>query len=305
MRPLFVGGAGRSGTTLLADLLGARSDHLVLPETSYMADLVRLGFATAQPQTAAGLEAVSKHPKFKALTIETPTVETVNEPSLRGIYHYILTRYAAAVGKSPPSVWIDHTPHNVMLGKTLLDHIPDARLIHLVRDGRAVAASLIPLDWGPANAHTAARFWMRALAFGLALETAYPTRVLRVRYEDLVRAPEATLRRICTFAEVDFVPAMLQGGGFRLPATTAKQHALVGKPPDPSRIEAWRTTLPASEIEIFESQVGSLLELLGYEPVYGPAARRPTLLRSLYFSAEHLVRDLGINRRQRRRRLRT
>src|SRR5262249_378723 len=148
-------------------------------------------------------------------------------------------------------------------------HFPDAKFIHIVRDGRAVAASMLPLDWGPNEIFTAARSWQRQLSYGFIAAAALgPERLLNIRYEDLVEMPEQTMRRIASFLDIEFVPGMLSSTGLKLPKFTRYQHQLIGAPPQLERVESWRRTLSRREIEIFESVVGDLLPLLGYQPVF-------------------------------------
>ena len=64
-----------------------------------------------------------------------------------------------------------------------------------------MAASLLPLDWGPNNTLHAAEYWLAHTAPGLAAESELGAeRVLRVKYEDLVSQPESALQRIASFA---------------------------------------------------------------------------------------------------------
>ena len=81
-----------------------------------------------------------------------------------------------------------------------------------------------------------------------------------------------------------------------------QQHALVGKPPDASRAEAWRKTLSPRQVELFEAEVRALLPILGYEPVYGETPRPMRPWSALWFQARHLTRDLVTTRLRRRSR---
>src|SRR5688572_5775862 len=169
MRAVFIGGAGRSGTTLLGDLLGAHPAHVCTPETSYKIELVRHGW-DRDGDLPRGLAAVRAHPKFRDLGVELPEVRI---PSLPELMVPLVTAYAGSTDKEA-RIWIDHTPSNLAIGGVLLEQFAGSVLVHLVRDGRAVAASVIPLDWGPNDVIGAAFSWIRSLALGLALETRYP-----------------------------------------------------------------------------------------------------------------------------------
>jgi hypothetical protein len=172
----------------------------------------------------------------------------------------------------------------------------------LVRDGRGVAASVLPLDWGPNDVLRAADYWMARCAVGLAAELQLgPDRVMRVRYEDLLANPEKTLRGIATFAGLDYEPAMARGTGHWPNRYNERQHRLVGQPPDQSRAESWQQSLTPRQIEIFESAAGEFLETLGYQPEYGIHAQpaRPSEILGMKFGG--VVKWVRNNLRRRRR----
>ena len=106
--------------------------------------------------------------------------------------------------------------------------------------------------------------------------------MLRVRYEDLIQAPETALRDICSFLDLEYQPQMIKGSGFKVPRYQDKQHALIGKEPDKNRINAWEKSLTPRQIEIFESIAGELLLSLGYVLQYEGRAKKMNIF-------EHIV----------------
>src|SRR5262245_24858532 len=130
MRAVFIGGAGRSGTTLLGDLLGAHPSHVCTPETSYKIELVRHGWDRADGDLTGGLAVVREHPKFRDLGIALPAIAT---PSLPELMTPLVTAYAAATDKPGATIWIDHTPSNLAIGGVLLEQFAGSKLVHLVR----------------------------------------------------------------------------------------------------------------------------------------------------------------------------
>jgi hypothetical protein len=198
---------------------------------------------------------------------------------------------------------VDHTPANIRCGATLLEQFPEAKLIHVVRDGRAVSASILPLDWGPNTIDEAAHNWMQRLAVALAAESYLGhDRIMRVRYEDVVRDPDRVLRTVCAHVGIDFQSQMTEGDGFDSPAYTARQHTLVGRRPDASRIDAWKSCLTERQIEIFESIAGELLSYLGYDLCFGYRARRMTRMERRLGLIRGYCRKKFINRFRLRRR---
>jgi hypothetical protein len=98
--------------------------------------------------------------------------------------HGILDPIATAAGAK---AWVDMNPGNVFRGRELLLMFPNMRLVHSVRDGRDVAASVVPLPWGPNDLDTALDWWARRIerAFA-ACDDMPPERVLVVQMENLV-----------------------------------------------------------------------------------------------------------------------
>jgi len=194
------------------------------------------------------------------------------------------------------AIWIDHTPENVNYAAVLLELFPRARVVHIVRDGRAVANSILPLDWGPNTIVEAAPWWQANVREGLALEGLLPReQIVRVKYEDLVRAPEETVRRLCRELDLAYEPRMLRADGFQPPGYTASQHELIGRRPDPERATRWKKTLAPRQVEMFESLAGDLLGQLGYPLIYGPQARPPTFLERGAAELKELARGDIVN----------
>jgi hypothetical protein len=199
-------------------------------------------------------------------------------------------------------VWIDHTPKNALYTATLFRTFPEAKMIHIVRDGRAVAASILPLDWGPNEIEPAARFWAGRLAYGLIAESCWPDKVFRVHYEDLVQGPEVTLQKLCTVLDLTYDPAMNQTAGFQVPQYTAQQHALIGQVPDRSRVSGWEKQLTPRQVEIFEYTTGDLLEMLGYRPKFGLQAKKVSRRESLVAGIRELYKKEFANRQRKQKR---
>lgn len=279
---------------MLGSMLGAHPACLVVPESQFIVDLLREPLP--EPFDAAMVATrLVEHFRFRTWEVDVAPPagsEAAEIPSYRALIEWFVARYGERVDRPAREVWIEHSPWNAQYAETLLEHFPDARLIHLVRDGRAVAASVMKLEWGPNEIHVAAPWWAHRLAFGLAAESRFGgDRVMRVRYEELLTEPRATLDRLCAFVGVGFEDAMLDGDGLRVPEFTSQWHQLVGSKPDPTRATAWQRDLSPRQIEIFESITGELLPYLGYQLDYGLAARPMTRREKIVpFLRDHLFR---------------
>jgi hypothetical protein len=291
---------------MLGAMLGAHSQCVCVPESQFIEhQFARDGFDPEALNPQQTLARIVADPRYQLLWQVPIQPEGVPAEQLGSTYRkllcWLVRAYGRSRGKEDAVVWIDHTPTNFRRGLTLLSMFPEARFIHLVRDGRAVAASVLPLDWGPNNALHAAEFWMAGCAAGLAAESQLgPERVLRVRYEDLVCDPGPTLGRITGFAGLNYEAAMAEAGGFQ-PSRYSEGHRLVGRPPDRSRVDSWQQTLTPRQIEIFEAEAGEFLTTLGYVPVHGIRARPATKAETLRMRLGDLVRRVGNNLHRHRR----
>ena len=269
MIPVFIGGCGRSGTTLLGSLVGSHSECITVPESQFKFHL--LG---SSPDHVRGpgelLEYLRGHWSFRAWSLSDGALESaVREGlTLRDLMVQLVRAYGLEKLNKTGSVWVDHTPDTFNHAIRLAEHFPDCKFIHIVRDGRAVAASVLPLPWGPNTAADAAQWWVQRVAYGMAARKHFEgqARFLDVFYHDLVREPVRTVEAIQDFIGLPREEPILEGrDSFLLPNFTKDQHTLVHRPPDPSRIDAWKEKLTVREIERFETVAGVMLDYLGFE----------------------------------------
>jgi hypothetical protein len=159
---------------------------------------------------------------------------------------------------------IDSSKSPVRL-KLLYMQRPDRiRILHLVRDGRAVAASAMRRH-GSMSAATAARIWKRDNQNLAIMLRSVPNRLkLSVRYEAVCEDPAQELRRVCDFLDLSFESGMLTLWGRPV-------HNIPGNPMlfDRSqrairKDERWRRDLSEGDVQAFERTAGRLNRTLGY-----------------------------------------
>lgn len=275
MKTIFIGGCDRSGTTLLGSLLGAAPSAICTPESQFKIEILSDGKSKAvlsNPKIA--YDSIRKHWRFRIWAMEHRSLRSIhfeNHQTYPELLEKIVLKYAENI-RGPEihavDTWVDHTPSNIRDLDKLFALFPNAVALHVVRDGRAVAASVMPLDWGPNSIYFAAKWWAQQLASGLAAENFFGAqKVLRVRYEDLVTQAKPVLKKICHFANVRFSEKMTTGGGFRVPPYTKAQHKLLLRDEvDQKRVDGWKRSLTEKQINLFEFIVGDLLSYLGYQP---------------------------------------
>lgn len=274
---VFIGGCPRSGTTFLGALLGQLEGCVVTPESHFKQLVLR---DHAVDWTTGLSHALLRHDWEKRVRFrhwQTPLdLSQLPDPLSKADYAQLLFRLVATYGHTHlrplQRAWVDHTPHNLQDALLLADLFPTARFIHIVRDPRAVAASLLGCEWGPVDAPQAADYWIRHLSWGLAAELALPGRVKRVFYEQVLNEPEVILpdlRAFCGLVEPGEAVVVDSAGAdpaYFLPAFTRRQHQWVGQAPNIQRQFAWRQQLAPWQIQAIEHRVADLLPMLGYEP---------------------------------------
>ena len=139
----------------------------------------------------------------------------------------------------------------------------DIRVIHMVRDGRAVTRSTMR-NLGR-SAEDGARSWLAGARDAERLRPRFPAdRWMTLGYEDLCRQPGATLDRISRFIGV--------APGSSVPDFRSVDHHIIGNrmrlshTSEISLDERWRTEMPAEQIRAVERIAGPMLERYGYGP---------------------------------------
>lgn len=276
MKPIFIGGCRRSGTTMLGSMLGASPHGICIPEAQFVINIYRqIPKIMVRPVDPTGiLPLLRRDIRFRLWRLDDGGLEGYLGNHFCGyeeLIKKIVLKYSSNQRTPPLQYWVDHTPTTLKNITMLIDIFPEARFIHIVRDGRAVAASLFGTIWGPKTIHTAAQYWLKELAYCLSAEVRYgPQRIMRVRYEDVLFSPEYSLRKVCSFCGIAFHPDMAKGGSYKPPFGSADQHRLVGHPPETRRASSWQNAISNRQIEIFEDIAGEVLYNMGYQTVYWP-----------------------------------
>jgi hypothetical protein len=271
--PMFVG-SGRSGTTLFRNVFDSHPDlamtheaHFVLPMT-----LERRRFETPNGiEVERFVAQLYANPNFVRQGLPEPTVRVAlsaaTPTSFADAVRTVFAAYAAQHGKR---LYGDKTPGYVTNLRLLGEVFPEARFVHIIRDGRDVAmAYLDRSEWGPSTMADAALYWKSRVGRGRdAGRRLGSTRYREVRYEDMVDDPESVTRDLCTFLGLDFHPEMLEfhRRGEEFAAATPHPDAFRGlAQPITKGMRDWRTQMGPDDVALVEAIAGDLLSDLGYD----------------------------------------
>jgi hypothetical protein len=256
--PIFIGGAGRSGTTLLRVILDSHSHIACGPEIKVLPTIAGL-WADFQTKYAAFLS----HSRIGPAEIDQ---------AFRGLVLSLLEPLRKHEGKARIA---EKSPNNVFYFPHLHRIFPDATFLHMIRDGRDVVASLLTMNWVlpdgtradyTRDARQAARYWARAVLAGRAFaqHTAGSARYREIRYEELIARPEPSLRALFAYLDETWEPAVLRY--YERPHALASESSAeqVARPMHGMSIGRWQTQLTKVERGAVKDEIGSLLLELRY-----------------------------------------
>jgi len=189
----FIVGCSRSGTTWVRNIFNNHPAVLVGEESYFFCDVT--------PPIRRTYSAKDGGPTGLHRYVTT-------EGLARGIELLFRRLAGERARKKPEAVWFgEKTPAHVHRVSDIVEVLPNARFIHVVRDVRDVVASMLDAarSWSPnpkATAATAAETWRRAVTAGLRAEERWPEKFMRVRYEDLAEDGTTTIRRLFDFLDI-------------------------------------------------------------------------------------------------------
>jgi Sulfotransferase family len=200
------------------------------------------------------------------------SLETRGVTNFSDAVRVVFDLYARSRGKT---LYGDKTPLYITFMEPIADVLPETRFVHLVRDGRDVTLAYLERDKGPASVAEGAFHWRLRVTRGRdSGRRLGDDRYREFHYEDLIDDPEATVRQICDFLDLDFQPSMLDYGGtsesFLAEAKNPGDHQHLTMAPTKGLID-WRTEMSEDDLALFEAIAGDALEELGY----ARAAQRP------------------------------
>jgi hypothetical protein len=290
--PFIVANPG-SGTTLLRMMLDSHTELAIPPETHFIPDVIQRAReirteADRKPTPAELTAVITGNRRWADFGLDEGALrermDRDGQANARRALRAFYSLYAEGHGKNR---WGDKTPDYLLAMNRIAQTLPEARFVHLLRDGRDVAVSRRRWRQRAGAAERPVEAWASQWRRWITTGREQAEKVehyLEVRYEDLVTDTEPTLRRVCEFAELEFQPGMLEyhrrseerlreldhslpaeeGKGAREAEHRQAKHALTAAPPQESKVQEWRTEMSESDRAAFEADAGELLAELGY-----------------------------------------
>ena len=241
---IFVGGVPRSGTTLVQNILDSHPDIYGGPEFDRICNIVDL---------RRKLNRSIKHGRID---------KYINQGDVdRNIAHLIKSLLYPVAQRNDCSFVSEKTPWNILAFKDLMEILPEAKFIYIIRYPHATVASMIhvaerakkagviPPDF-IGNVSLACYYIESVLKLIHQLDKKYPGKIFTVKYEKLLESPLPEIKRLCAYIGVPFHERMLKPGDFHHPGQeTMTKHgiwyseSMYNSNLDKNNIDKWKTQL--------------------------------------------------------------
>jgi len=278
-KKFFIIGVYRSGTTLLRLILNAHSQIVVPREAFFLMPLLKKKYLNSliSRNTIKNFnEDLVKKAKIEKTYLQGTFIEgNYSEVIAQILQHekttvkdFIDSIFSFYCYKEGKSVWGNKTPPFFRKIDILHSLFPEAKFIHIVRDGRDVFHSMRKMEPLMNNVSVMALDWAYKL---YKIETSFrkihANNKITVRYEDLLEKPIETLKSICSLIGVEYESNMMDFYKSSFANASIRHSELIFKPINTSNKEKWKRNLTHREIEIFNLLAGHYLKKYNYGDV--------------------------------------
>lgn len=289
--PVFVVGCPRSGTTLLYHMLVSSGEFANYRAETHLYDMMLPFFGpfSRRRNRERFLDRYLRSYYFERTGLDAERVRNsvLTQCDSGGAFLEIVLGGMAEEQGTPR--WAECTPAHLLYMHQIKSEVPDARFLHIVRDGRDVAVSLNkvgwahPLPWDRGISIQASGWMWQWMVDGgcRAGETLGPD-YRKVRFEDLVRNPGSTLRDLSKFVGCPLDYEMIREnavGSVGVPNTAFPENGTEGFNP----VGRFRKRLTDRDLAQLEGVVGDTLRRHGYELLTDRTSMTPLKARSRVF----------------------
>lgn len=208
--PFFIIGSGRSGNTLLRAVLCNHSKISIPPESYVLPNMVRkfksYNYLPWRELIKIIVGELESHNQFFTWEIDiSPVYQKLlkvdkQNQTLQTIVNEIYTYYSEE--KFPNfEIWGDKTPLNTLNLDWLNKLYPNAKYIHIIRDGRDVVSSYLKMGRYN-NTEDACRRWNKSIELGRKFGVDKGNNYYEIRYEEFVTSPKEEIKKVCNFLNI-------------------------------------------------------------------------------------------------------
>jgi len=281
--PVFVVGSPRSGTTLLYDtLLSSGGFALYLGESNIFNFLApRFGDLSVPMNRRKMLDVWLNSRLYRVSGLDRTKIEHEVTQHCRNAGDFLRIVMDELASQQGAHRWASNAPEEILHLRRIKETIPEALIVHMIRDGRDVSVSLSqkkyirPFPWKERESpEGAALYWEWMVRKGRAAAAWLGNDYIEVRFEELVSEPRSVFRRLGDFLDHDLNYERIHQnpvGAVARPNTSFRS----GDTFNP--LERWKKQLTPEQLCRVEALVGKTLAELGYELATSHSASRKRL----------------------------
>jgi LPS sulfotransferase NodH len=271
-RPVFVMGCHRSGTNLLYDTLLSAGGFAVyrgfLP--LYEVLIPRFGSPENAINRAKIVETWMQSKSFVRAGVEAATLSSKLLADCQTGGDFIRIVMEQISQNQSAQRWAVYEPDNVLHVARIKKDLPDALFVHILRDGRDIALSLMkmegfrPFPWsGARGLHETALYWQWMVQKGRHYGRQIPHDYIEIHYEELVTEPRNVLARLGEFLDHDLDYDRIQNT--RLGRLLESNSSFFGDEKETKNpVNRWKEKLSEEQVKELEAIIGTALREFGY-----------------------------------------
>ncbi|MCO4781199.1 MAG: sulfotransferase [Candidatus Cloacimonetes bacterium] len=256
---IFIGGSGRSGTTLLRVILDSHPNIYCGPELKVTPLIAQLH-----------LDLQASSPALKAYQLSNQDLQHLCQQML-------LTLTQRALQSSSKQRLAEKTPTNGRFFQQIHYLFPQSPLVQVIRDGRDVVCSLLKMDWVDPSTNQpldytrdfqkACLYWKDEVLSSRLVQKIPSSqgRYIEIKYEDIVATPESTLKNLFEFIEEPWDPIVLNFSEIKRDLNSESSANQVNKKLYSSSVSRWKNEFTPDMKAKFKEIAGDLLIELNYE----------------------------------------
>ena len=271
--PVFVLGCGRSGTTLLYHMLLSAGGFAVYRAESNAINLLepRFGDLSKPRNQERLLEAWYDSRLYSLSGLDKLQVKAQVMAECRNGGDFLRIIMELMARQQGAERWADCTPEHLLYLDRIKETIPEALIVHIIRDGRDVALSMEKGNWirpvmrqPKQGLAVAGLYWEWIVGKGRRDGRKFGGDYMEVHFEELVANPPRVLKEIGNFIDHDLDYARIREHG--IGSVSEPNTSFKGESKDGAfnPVGRWKEKLAPDELRKFEGLVGRTLTELGY-----------------------------------------
>lgn len=244
---VFVIGAPRSGTTLLQNIIASHDELFSIEGETGIFSYQNL---------------FAKNRKHFGLSDEE--IEKIMSES-KDIVDFFQKGINVISKQNGNKIFIEKTPQHILYLEFLLKHFPNAKFVHIVRDGRDAFCSARKHSGIQQNTSLKryVNYWKKCVSCPML--TKNTSALYTVKYEDLSNNPKVEIEKVMKFLALSFQEKQVNPNSFGMDKRAdCKEFEMLKSPISPKSVNKWKTELTDEEKKIFLEKVSRQLMFYGY-----------------------------------------